>query len=106
MMTRGPFSGGDDTPWPGAWRFGVDFADAEKGSRVIAVCSAGGKYDFKWLGPVVLSDDTIPALEQWAEERLDLVGGYVHLLSADGEVDPKTELLDADEEEDEELEER
>ena len=73
--------------WPGAWKWGVDFAGATLGVRVLAVRLGDGdeKYGTDWIGPVVLTEETVPLLEAWAEDVLRLSGGYVHLFPADGD---------------------
>jgi hypothetical protein len=74
-----------DNPWPGAWGFGVDFAgDSE---RVVAVHFGGPdlKYGVDFIGPITLTDENMPRLVRWAEDLLDIHGGYVHLFPADGD---------------------
>jgi hypothetical protein len=70
-----------------AWDKGVDFANVTPGCRVLAVHFGGSdnKYGLNWIGPVTISDETFGLLEAWAADVLDVEGGYVHLLPADGD---------------------
>lgn len=72
--------------WPGAWSYGVDFAEGS--DRIIAVHLGGSeiKYGLEWVGPIELTEEAMLLLMQWAEDILDLDGGYVHLFPADGDV--------------------
>jgi len=74
-----------NTPWPGAWHWGVDFAEGS--TRVIAVRLGGGdiKYGTNWIGPVELTDENAKRLSDWAQATLNCFGGYVHLFPADGD---------------------
>lgn len=70
-----------DTPWPGAWHYGVDYSgDAES---VVAIRFGDGdiKYGIDWVGPIDLNDCTAKLLAAWAEYVL-WQGGYVHLFPA------------------------
>jgi hypothetical protein len=71
--------------WPGAWVYGVDFAEGS--DRVIAVHVGGGeiKYGIAWCGPIKLTKKSMPLLMRWAESTLNVLGGYVHLFPADGD---------------------
>lgn len=98
-----PGVGPDDNPWPGAWRWGVNFAKDTDSPRVIAVAVGGAqdiKYGLRWVGPIDLRQPGMPErLDTWAEWALDWDGGYVHLFPAEGDVDP-LEGWDEDEDED------
>ena len=86
--------------WRGAWARGVDFSG--KSDRVLAVHVNGdgdNKYDYNWAGPIDLRVEGAAAkLEEWATQTLDLHGGYVHLLPADGDghadLDKAIEMMD------------
>jgi hypothetical protein len=87
---------GTPEEWRGAWPKGVDFSGDS--NRVLAAHVGGGddiKYGFNWLGPIDLTiDGNAVKLEKWATNILDIFGGYVHLLPADGHADLDKECLD------------
>jgi hypothetical protein len=75
----------DHERWPGAWKWGVDFSGDSR--RVVAVSNGGAeaKYSTAWLGPIEITEETAGQLEAWAEQMLDVYGGYIHLFPADGD---------------------
>lgn len=63
---------------PGDW-------DRLDGSRVIAFCTSDDPKRIEFLGPIRATAENAQRIDVWAQLKLDLYGGYVHLLFVDDE---------------------
>jgi hypothetical protein len=85
----------------GDWPFGEDYSGGSR--RVVALLIKSDGWEPKhprFVGPLELTFESAVFLTAWAARVLNLYGGYVHLLPADGDALNQLEAEVAEMEED------
>jgi hypothetical protein len=90
---KAPRSNGPPPRRDGVWAYGTDYTEGTDATRVIAV-HVGGDGDPSnpaWIGPALRAPSSLEVLGRWAEGMIVNLGGYVHLLPADGRAGERKE---------------